>query len=148
MDHRGWATTSVPSSWHQGKPPGILTEKQDGMRMALQNIQGQEAAGKFIQNSKLVATWILLCCSLNFNWRKALHKTLYVKANSDFGFHLNALTVWSLTSWSEVKRRICSFSLNALGGASSLQGTNSSHWTCHTDHCWCVSPERKEIFCS
>lgn len=74
------------------------------------NSQGQEAAGKIIQNSKLVATWILLVCNLNFNWRKAFHKirTLYVKAYPDFSLHLNASTVWNLKSWTAVMRGVCS----------------------------------------
>lgn len=74
------------------------------------NRQRQEEASKITQNRKLVATWILLGCNLNFNWRKAVHKnrTLYIKANPDSSLHLNAWTVWSLTSWTAVRRRICS----------------------------------------
>lgn len=68
--------------------------------------EGQEAAGKVLQNSKLgwVATWIL-------TGREDLHKiwTIYVKANSAFSLHLNASSLWSETSWTEVTgRRTCS----------------------------------------
>lgn len=113
MEHRGWATTSVPSSWCHGKPVDPIwkvVRNENGST----NSQGQEAAGKVLQNSKLAATWILLGWNLNFNWRKALHKTrtIYVEANSDFSLHLNASTVWSLKSWTGVTRRICSHFLN------------------------------------
>lgn len=61
--------------------------------------EGQDAAGKVLQNSKLarVATWILTGMEdLRKIW------ATYVKANSAFSLHLNASSLWSLTSWIKV----------------------------------------------